>query len=159
MMAGRIIKAEGLRWTDPNASAASNIIIGTLDAFIVVAAVAAVFYFRSPKVRAKRALAIDARNRKYEERKAVKLAKRESTRNSNFVQEGTTPGKFTLWYASLSDNHLAKRLVRFIGKLTVLFWEVFFIAVFIVIVAIVIALALHNGSCIGPEGDYSTCYP
>jgi hypothetical protein len=155
----RNISAGGLRWTDPNASALSNIIIGAFDALIVVAAVAAFFYFRNPKVKQKRAVALEARNERYKAKRALKLEKREARKNSEVVRKETQPGKYVLWYRGLSEAHIAKRLARIASKMTVLFWELFFIAVFLAVTAIVIAVALHNGSCVGPEGDYSTCYP
>ena len=33
------------------------------------------------------------------------------------------------------------------------------VAVVLVIVIIVISVLVHNGSCVGPDGDYSNCYP
>lgn len=46
-----------------------------------------------------------------------------------------------------------------IKKTTNFFKIALVVTVVVVVAAVVISLLIHNGSCVGPDGDYSNCYP
>jgi hypothetical protein len=137
----------GLHLTDPNASATSNFIVGALDVSIVLLAIFAVFYFRNDKVKKKRAIKQESRNARYQIQRAEKLEKR--------VASQQVESK----YDALPDTHILKKVVKLFSVTGNFAFNIALVVGFVIVVIVVIAIALHNGSCIGPEGDYSNCYP
>ena len=137
----------GLHLTDHNASALSNFIVGILDVLIVLVVIFAFFYFRNEKVKQKRALKQIARNELYQLRRAKKFEKR------------TASQQIDSRYDALPESHILKKTVKLFSLTGSIVFNIALVVGFIVIVIVVIAVALHNGSSIGPEGDYSNCYP
>lgn len=137
----------GLHLTDHNASALSNFIVGALDVLIVLVVIFAFFYCRNEKVKQKRALKQKAQNELYQLRRAKKFEKRAASQQIDSR------------YDALPESHILKKTVTLFSVTGSIVFNIALVVGFIVIVIVVIAVALHNGSCIGPESDYSNCYP
>ena len=147
--------ASGLHLTDPNASDLRNFLIGAFDVLIILIIIFVFFYLRNPNVRKRRQIRIEERDERYKERDKrykVRKAAERLARNKNKEE-------MEAQFNALPQNHLRKKLARVFSFTGNLVLNITIVVGFILIVIFVVVVASHNGSCIGPDMDYSTCYP